>query len=108
MLAMRLERNVLQQDDLVITAHFLEYARKVARRVVGIARAIFPPRPRNAVRRVDQPSRKGSSPAQRISVRTASATSSGTSSLPSGPRRSPGMLSLTSFSLINHTAFAKT
>jgi hypothetical protein len=33
--AMRLERNVLEQHDFVIAAHFLEHARQVDCRVVG-------------------------------------------------------------------------
>src|SRR5690606_16528419 len=55
MFAMALERNVLQQHDLVITAHFLEHAAQMPRRVLAIADAIFLPRPRHALGRVAQP-----------------------------------------------------
>ena len=55
MFAMGLERNVLEQDDFVISADFLEHPRQMIRRVLGIARGIFPPRPSNALGRVGQP-----------------------------------------------------
>ena len=54
MFAMRLKRNVFQQHQLVIAAHFFKGARQVDCRIVGIAAAIFLPRPRHALRRIEQ------------------------------------------------------
>ena len=54
MLAMRLERDVLQQHDLVIAAHFLENSRQMDRRILAVALAIFLPRARHALGRVEQ------------------------------------------------------
>ncbi len=52
--AMRLERNVLEHDDLVIAAHLGKSAREVHCRIFGIALTIFQPRPRHALGRIDQ------------------------------------------------------
>ena len=54
-LAMRLERDVLEQHDLVIAAHLLEGAAKVARRILAIADRIFAPGAGDARGRVQQP-----------------------------------------------------
>jgi hypothetical protein len=53
--AVRLERDVLEQDHLVISAHFLEHARQVDGRIVAITLAIFLPRAGHAARSIDQP-----------------------------------------------------
>ena len=53
-LAVRLERDVLQQHDLVIAADFLEGAAKMLRGIFLIAARIFPPRARDAPRRIEQ------------------------------------------------------
>src|SRR5436309_2744687 len=53
-LAMRLERDALQEDDLVIAADLLKGAAEVDRRVLLIALGIFLPRPGNAAGRVEQ------------------------------------------------------
>jgi hypothetical protein len=50
-----LERDVLQQHDLVVAADFLEHARQVAGRVLGIAEAVFLPRAGNALRGIAEP-----------------------------------------------------
>ena len=55
MLAMRLERDVLQQHDLVIAADLLEGAAEMVRRILGIAARIFLPGARDPRRRVEQP-----------------------------------------------------
>src|SRR5262249_50311494 len=52
--AMRLERNVLEEDDLVIAADFLEGPAQVDRGILLVAARIFLPRPRNAARGVEQ------------------------------------------------------
>src|SRR3546814_14911364 len=54
MFAMRLERNVAQQHDLVIAADLLEGARQMDRGILVIALAIFLPSPRDAARRIAQ------------------------------------------------------
>src|SRR5690554_4392167 len=54
MLAVALERDVLEQNDLVVTADFLESARKMSRRILGIAEAVFLPGARHPRRRVQQ------------------------------------------------------
>ena len=54
MFAMRLERNILQQDNVVIAAHFVEDAREMISRIVVIAAAIFPPGPRHPLGRLQQ------------------------------------------------------
>ena len=54
MLAMRLERDVLQQDQLIIAAHFLELARQVLGRILAVTLAIFLPRPRHPRRGIEQ------------------------------------------------------
>jgi hypothetical protein len=51
---MALERNVLQQHDFVIAAHFGKLAREVDRGIFRITLAIFLPRPRHALGRVQQ------------------------------------------------------
>ena len=53
-LAMRLERDVLQQHDLVIAADLLEGAAEMVRRILGIAARIFLPGARDPRRRVEQ------------------------------------------------------
>src|SRR6478672_3332161 len=53
-LAMRLERNVLEQHDLVVTADLLEGAAEMHRRVFRIAVGIFAPRARHPSRSVEQ------------------------------------------------------
>ena len=55
MFAMRLKRNVLQQHDIVISAHLMENAREMIGGIVMIAPAIFAPGPRHTFRRLDQP-----------------------------------------------------
>ena len=55
MLAMRLERNVLQQDEFVIAADFLKSPRQMIAGIFEIAFAIFTPRPPDARRRIAQP-----------------------------------------------------
>ena len=55
MLAMRLERDVLQQHDLVIAADLLEGAAEMVGRILAIAAGIFAPGARDALRRVEQP-----------------------------------------------------
>ena len=82
MLAMRLERDVLEQHDLVIAADFLEDAREMIGRIVGIALAIFLPGARDAL----AASRAGLRASDRrrpsgSAMRIASLTSSGTSIL---------------------------
>jgi hypothetical protein len=54
-LAVRLERDVLQQHDVVIAAHLLEHPRQVPGGILAIALAIFLPGPRHPRRGVDQP-----------------------------------------------------
>src|SRR6185503_4951782 len=54
MLAVRLERDVLQQHNLVIAANLLEGAAKVVRGVFPIAARIFLPCACDAPRRVEQ------------------------------------------------------
>src|SRR3546814_18919784 len=54
MVAMRLERNVAQQHDLVIAADLLEGARQMDRGILVIALAIFLPSTRDAARRIAQ------------------------------------------------------
>src|SRR3954447_4239123 len=55
MLAVRLERNVLQKNDFVVAADFLKGAAEMHRRIFGIAAGIFAPRAGHAARRVEQP-----------------------------------------------------
>jgi hypothetical protein len=50
-----LERDVLQQDDLVIAADLLERSAEVNRGVLCIALGILTPRAGNAAWRVEQP-----------------------------------------------------
>src|SRR3546814_4724558 len=59
MFAVRLERNIAQQHDLVIAADLFESAGQMNRRVLDIAVAIFLPRARDALRRVAQPFARG-------------------------------------------------
>src|SRR5438270_2485649 len=54
MLAMGLERNVLEQYDLVIAADFLERSAEVDGRILLIALGIFAPGASDATRRVEQ------------------------------------------------------
>src|SRR5690349_7526747 len=54
-LAVRLERDVLEKDDLVVAAHFLERAIQVPRRIFLIALGIFAPRAGHAPGRIEQP-----------------------------------------------------
>ena len=54
MFAMRLKRYVLQQDEFVITANFLKLTTQVLRGIFSIALAIFFPRTRYALGRIDQ------------------------------------------------------
>src|SRR5206468_3983800 len=54
MLAMRLERYVLEQHDLVVAAHLLEHAGKVMGWVLRIAPAIFLPRAGHPLGRIEQ------------------------------------------------------
>ncbi len=54
MLAMRLERDVAQQDDLVIAADLCKGARQVHRRILVITLAIIPPGTCDALRCVEQ------------------------------------------------------
>src|SRR3546814_589182 len=54
MFAMRLERNVAQQHDLVIAADLFEGARQMDRGILVIALAILLPRARDAARGVEQ------------------------------------------------------
>ena len=77
MLAMRLERDVLQQHDLVIAADLLEGPGEVDRRVLGIAAGIFAPGPRHALRRVEQAFAVGVVAGPADQVRTASADLAG-------------------------------
>ena len=55
MLTMRLKRDILQQDNLVITADLLERAVEVDSGILVIAARIFLPRPRHPRRRIEQP-----------------------------------------------------
>src|SRR5688500_16151319 len=55
MLAPAVERDVLQQDDLVIAADLMEGAPKMLRRILFVALAIFLPRPGDPLRGVEQP-----------------------------------------------------
>src|SRR6185369_81361 len=55
MLAVRLERNVLQQHDLVIAADLLEGAAEMDGGILLVALGIFLPGTSNAARRVEQP-----------------------------------------------------
>src|SRR3546814_17886234 len=59
MFAVRLERNIAQQHDLVIAADLFESAGQMNRRVLDIAVAIFLPRARDALRRFAQPIARG-------------------------------------------------
>ena len=54
MLAVRLKGDVAQQHDLVIAADLFEGARQMDRRILAIAAAIFLPRPRDPLGRVEQ------------------------------------------------------
>jgi hypothetical protein len=73
-LAVRLERNVAQQHDLVVAAHLVEGAGEVRHRVFVIAAEILAIGARDPARRVEQPLALGVSPAQAMRVRTASST----------------------------------
>src|SRR5690349_9790802 len=53
-LAVRLERDVPQEHDLVIAADLFEGAAEVDRGILGIALGIFLPRTGDAARRVEQ------------------------------------------------------
>ena len=75
MLAMRLEADVAQHHDFVVTAGLLEGALEVFARIVVVAGKPFLIGAHDACRRGRRPSRSGSSPAQRISVRTAASAS---------------------------------
>src|SRR5690348_16649586 len=55
MLAMRLEGDVLQQHDLVISADLFEGAVEMYRRVLGVPLGIFAPSAGDSARRVEQP-----------------------------------------------------
>ena len=59
MFAVRLKRNVLEQDDFVVTAHFLEHAAKVLRRVFFVADAIFFPCHRHTLGCIEQAFARG-------------------------------------------------
>src|SRR3546814_5653156 len=59
MFAVRLERNIAQQHDLVIAADLFDSAGQMNRRVLDIAVARFLPRARDALRRVAQPFARG-------------------------------------------------
>src|SRR5690606_21897798 len=54
MLAVALERDVLEQHDLVVAADLLEHPAQMARRILLVALAVFLPRARDALRRVAQ------------------------------------------------------
>src|SRR2546423_2172902 len=54
MLAVRLERNVLQKHDLVVAADLLKGAAEMHRRIFGITAGIFAPGAGDAARGVDQ------------------------------------------------------
>ena len=94
MLAMRLERDVLEQHDLVIAADLLEGTRSDDAPGLRHSRAqySFHARATRWAYRADLRA-SGSSPAQRISVRMASATSSGTGILGAAATRSPSFKS---------------
>ena len=74
-LAMRLEADVLQQDDLVIAVGLLEGALQQRHRVLVVAAEIFAVGAHTRSGVPSSPSRSGSSPAQRSKVRTASSAS---------------------------------
>jgi hypothetical protein len=74
-LAVALDTNVAQHHEIVIAARFLELAVENIGRVLVVAREIFGEGVGDAARRVAQPSRAGSSPAQAIRVRTAASAS---------------------------------
>ena len=54
MFAMRLERNVLEQHDFIVTAHLLECTGQMGSRVLDVSLAVFLPGARNALGRVGQ------------------------------------------------------
>jgi hypothetical protein len=54
MLAVRLEWDVLEQHNLVVAADFMENTREVIGRIFEVALAIFLPRARNALGRIEQ------------------------------------------------------
>ena len=54
MFAVRLERNVLEQHELVVAADLLEHPAQVDRGILAIAEAVFLPRPRHALGRIEQ------------------------------------------------------
>jgi hypothetical protein len=51
---MRLEGNVFQQHQFVITAHFLELAGQVDGGIIAVSLAVFLPRPRDALGGIEQ------------------------------------------------------
>ena len=74
--AMAFERNVAQQDHLVIAFGFLEGARQHVRWIFQIAREEFLIGAHDPVRRAHQTFAVRTSPAQRSSTRTAASASS--------------------------------
>lgn len=77
MLAMGRERDVLDDDDVVIAAHLAKRAREDLAGILPVAGKEFVERLGDAARGVSSsPSRVGSSPAQAMSVRTAASASS--------------------------------
>ena len=69
--AMRLERDIFQQHDFIVTAHFLKGSRKVNAWIFIIALAIFAPGAGNALRRILESLAVGivSSPADQVANR---------------------------------------